>query len=46
MINNSNNNSKRLYTKQVENKNVDKTKTINNTYRNKSEIFSNYLKKK
>ena len=46
MINNSNSNSKRLYTKQVENKSVDKSKTINNTYRNKSGAFPNYKKKK
>ena len=44
--NNSNNNMKKLYQKQIENKSIDKNKTINNTCRNKSGTFTNYKKKK
>ena len=45
-INTSNNNTKGLHTKQIENKSLDKNKTINSTCRNKSGTFPNYTKKK
>ena len=48
MNNISNSNMKRLYSKQIENKSLDKNKTINsnNTCRNKNGTFTNYKKKK
>jgi len=43
---NNNNNLKNLYQKQMEGEIIDKSKTINNTYSNKSGTFTNYKKKK
>ena len=37
----NNNNIKKLYQKQVDNKTFDRNKTINNTCRNKSGTFTN-----
>ena len=48
MIDNNNDNIKRVNHRQIENKNIDKekNKTINNTCRNKSGNFTSYRKKK
>ena len=43
---NNNNNLKKLYQKQTEGEIIDRSKTINNTYSNKSGTFTNYKKKK
>ena len=43
---NNNNNLKKLYQKQTEGEIIDRSKTINNTYSNKSSTFTNYKKKK
>jgi hypothetical protein len=43
---NNNNNLKKLYQKQTEGETIDRSKTINNTYSNKSSTFTNYKKKK
>ena len=45
-INNINNNLKRLYSKQFDSKTPDKSKTINNSCRNKPGNINNYRKKK
>ena len=42
---NNNNNLKKLYQKQTEGEIIDRSKTINNTYSNKSGTFTNYKKK-
>ena len=48
MIDNNNDNIKKVNHRQIENKNIDKekNKTINNTCRNKSGNFTSYRKKK
>jgi len=43
---NNNNNLKKIYQKQTEGEIIDRSKTINNTYSNKSGTFTNYKKKK
>ena len=43
---NNNNNLQKLYQKQMEGEIIDRSKTINNAYSNKSGTFTNYKKKK